>query len=110
LAGGSRIDRLLYSPARRTHETAAIVAAELSLPAAVLSEVPALYLATPGRIREALAQHHGGARTLLVVGHNPSLSQLGGELSARRRHRHLATAECWRFPLAAAAWRELTAA
>jgi phosphohistidine phosphatase SixA len=108
LARGAAIDRLLYSPARRTTETATIVAAGLSLPAVLVEAVPELYLATPLRIREAVAQRHGGARTLLVVGHNPSLSELGGELAPRHKHGHLATAGFWRLPLAADAWRELT--
>ena len=107
LARGAAIDRLLYSPARRTSETAAIVAAELSLPAALLEAVPELYLATPLRIRETVARRHGGACTLLVVGHNPSLSELGGELDPQHKQGHLATAAFWRLPLAAELWRGL---
>ena len=108
LAAGATIDRLLYSPARRTSETASIVAAELALRATLLEAVPELYLATPLRIREAVAQRHGGARTLLVVGHNPSLSELGGKLDPKHQQGHLATAAFWRLPLATDAWRELT--
>jgi phosphohistidine phosphatase SixA len=108
LAAGAAIERLLYSPARRTSETAAIVAAKLALQPTLLEVVPELYLATPLRIRAAIAARHGGARTLLVVGHNPSLSELGGELEANHQHAHLATAAFWRLPLAADAWRELT--
>jgi phosphohistidine phosphatase SixA len=107
LAAGASIDRLLYSPARRTSETAAVVAAELALEPALLEPVPELYLATPQRIRAAIAQRHAGARTLLVVGHNPSLSELGGELNPRHRHGHLATAGFWRLPLAADSWHAL---
>jgi phosphohistidine phosphatase SixA len=110
LAGGAAIERVLYSPALRTSETAAIVATELALGAALLEPVPELYLATPLRIRAAIAQRHGGARTLLVVGHNPSLSELGGELDPLHKQGHLATAAFWRLPLATDAWRELTQA
>jgi phosphohistidine phosphatase SixA len=108
LADGPAIDRLLYSPALRTSDTAAIVAAALPLRPAQLEAVPELYLATPLRVRAVIAARHGGARTLLVVGHNPSLSELGGELDPQHRHGHLATAGFWRLPLAADAWRELT--
>jgi phosphohistidine phosphatase len=108
LAAGAAIDRLLYSPALRTSETAAIVAAALSLRPALLEAVPELYLATPLRVRAVIAARHGNARTLLVVGHNPSLSELGGELDPRRKHDHLATAGFWRLPFGADAWRELT--
>jgi phosphohistidine phosphatase len=107
LAAGPRIDRLLHSPALRTSDTAAIVAAALSLRPAQLEAVPELYLATALRVRAVIAARHGGARTLLVVGHNPSLSELGGELDPKHSHGHLATAAFWRLPLAADAWREL---
>jgi phosphohistidine phosphatase SixA len=108
LAAGAAIERLLYSPARRTSETATMVAAELALGPARLEAVPELYLATAVRIREVIAARHGGAGILLVVGHNPSLSELGGELDPRRKQGQLATAEFWRLPHTADAWRELT--
>jgi phosphohistidine phosphatase len=108
LAGGTAIERLLYSPALRTSETAAIVAAALALGPTLLEPVPELYLATPLRIRAAIAQGHAGARTLLVLGHNPSLSELGGELDPKHAQGHLATAAFWRLPFAADAWRGLT--
>jgi phosphohistidine phosphatase SixA len=108
LADGPLIDRLLYSPALRTSDTAAIVAAALSLRPAQLEAVPELYLATPQRVRAVIAARHAGAHTLLVIGHNPSLSEFGGELDPRHKRGHLATAGFWRLPLAAAAWQELT--
>jgi phosphohistidine phosphatase SixA len=107
-ADGARIGRVLYSPARRTSETAAIVARELGLGAELLQAVPELYAATPAAIRGAIAAHHGGAGTLLLVGHNPGLSQLGGELEHGFSSEHLPTAGYWRLPLDAPAWRALT--
>lgn len=108
LAASAAIERLLYSPALRTSETATIVAARLALHPSLLEAVPELYLATPPRVRAVIAARHGGARTLLVVGHNPSLSELGGELDPQHKQGQLATAGFWRLPLAADAWHELT--
>jgi phosphohistidine phosphatase len=104
---GVRIARLLYSPARRTQETAAIVAAQLHLAAALLQAVPELYLATPAAIRAAVRAHRGAASHVLIIGHNPGLSELGGELGERYADRHLATAGVWRLPMDATGWRAL---
>lgn len=107
-AAGAAIEQVLYSPARRTSDTAAIVASELKLERARLQEVPELYLATPATLRAAIARWHGGAYTLLVVGHNPGLSELGGQLDGKLSHSHLPTADFWRLRLDENAWRMLT--
>lgn len=108
LASGAAIELLLYSPARRTGETAAIVAETLSLGESLQQAVPELYLATPQRVRAAIARWHGAARVLLVIGHNPSISELGAELAPAQRRRTLPTAGYWRMPLDEKAWRALT--
>jgi phosphohistidine phosphatase SixA len=108
LASGAAIGRVLYSPARRTSETAAIVAETLSLGASILHAVPELYLATAQRVRAAIARWHGTARVVLVIGHNPSISELGAELNPAHRRGHLPTAGYWRLPLDDKAWRALT--
>ena len=106
-AEGLRVDRILVSPARRTSETAQIVATELSLDPEALVEVPALYAATPDAIRTAIAQGHGGADVLLVVGHNPGISEIGGELAGHPSHGHLPTSGFWRLSFDAGAWQAL---
>lgn len=99
-ASGAKVECLLVSPARRTAETAAIVARELALAATTLQEVPELYLATPQAIRTAIERFRAGAQTILVIGHNPSLSEFGGELSRRYANGHLPTAGVWHVTLA----------
>lgn len=99
------IDRILYSPAQRTRTTADIVAAELELDPEALIAMPSLYAATPDAIRDAIAREHGGAQLLLVVGHNPGISDVGGEWSGRRGS--LATAGFWRFDFDDEQWRAL---
>jgi len=107
-AAGAKPERVLYSPARRTRETAAIVARELGLEAAALESVPTLYSASPPAIRTAIEQGHGGVSTLLVVGHNPGISDFGGELARGRSHDQLSTAGFWRLPFDAGGWQALT--
>ena len=108
LAAGATIGRVLFSPAHRTSETAAIVAGGLLIEPARLKEVPELYLATPAVVRAAIARWHGDAHTLLIVGHNPSLSELGGQLDGQLSNSHLPTAGFWRLRLDDNAWQALT--
>ncbi len=108
LANGAAIERLLYSPARRTSETAAIVAESLSLGASLQQAVPELYLATAQRVRAAIARWQAAARVVLVIGHNPSVSELAAELAPRQRRTHLPTAGYARLTLDESAWRALT--
>jgi phosphohistidine phosphatase len=99
------IGRILYSPAQRTAETARIVAAALGLPDAALMADRSLYAASPATIRAAIADAHGGVNTLLVVGHNPGVSELAGELSGRPGH--LPTAGFQRCALDGGDWQQL---
>jgi len=109
LAGADvRIERVLLSPARRTQETAAIVARELKLAESLLQAVPELYAASLAVIRAVIGREHGGARSLLVVGHNPGISELARQLSAQPASGHLPTAGLRRLPLTDAQWRQLT--
>jgi phosphohistidine phosphatase len=106
-AADLKIERVLFSPAQRTRETAAIVAQELALGPAALQAVPDLYAATPRTLRETIATSHANARTLLVVGHNPGISELGHQLGGRLDHGLLATSAFWRLPFDADSWQRL---
>lgn len=102
------MERLLYSPAQRARETATIVARELSLATAMLESVPELYGATPQALRETIERLHGGVPILMVVGHNPGISDFGWELASDHSHDHLPTAGFWRLPLDTGRWQLLT--
>jgi phosphohistidine phosphatase len=69
-------DLVLASPARRTQQTAEIVARELSLPARRVLREEALYLASAADMLRVV--HGAGPRLahLLVVAHNPGVSEL----------------------------------
>lgn len=107
-AAGLKVQRVLFSPAQRTRDTAAIVARELSLDPGALQSVPELYAASPLTIRASIERYHGNAITLMVVGHNPGLSELGHELDSAQSRNHLSTAAFWRLPFDAARWQLLT--
>jgi phosphohistidine phosphatase len=72
---GLRLDGLLVSPALRTRETATIIAAELDLPQGLTIE-PELYPGDPGLLLRPLARCPAGYATVMIVGHNPGISEL----------------------------------
>ena len=92
-AAGWRPDLVLCSPAVRTRETATILRA--TLPAGRLVDVPDLYLASPLELRRCIRAADPSASAVMVVGHNPGLSDLAHALGADNDGR---------FPTAAAAW------
>jgi phosphohistidine phosphatase len=67
---------LLHSPAVRTAETARILAQSLCSPALRIQAVPAIYLARGRTLQELLAQPEHAADCVLLVGHNPGVSEL----------------------------------
>lgn len=73
---GLRIDALLVSPALRTRETATIVAAELDMPLGLTIE-PELYPGDPALLLRPLSRCPEQYNTVMIVGHNPGISELG---------------------------------
>ncbi len=102
-AAGVAVDRVLYSPARRTRETAEIIAHELAIETADLIAIPELYGAGPHAYRKAIARFRSDARGLMVIGHNPGISEFGQQLRGGKSPDHLQTAGFWRLPLDAGA-------
>lgn len=75
-------DLVLCSAARRTRETWERIQALLHWDAPVQVE-PALYLAEAETLLEQVAAHGGAAGRVLVLGHNPGISQAAGALARR---------------------------
>lgn len=76
-------DIVLTSPATRARDTAEIVAGELGgLPEVVVA--PDLYGADPDDVLAQLAGLEPGTRSAMVVGHNPTMSELAFDLLAER--------------------------
>ena len=72
--------RIIASPAARALRTAELVAAAVSYPREQIVTLQPLYLAEPAAIREIVAAQDARIESLLVVGHNPGLSELVIEL------------------------------
>lgn len=71
---------VLASPAQRTQRTALELLAALDLPESALQLEPRLYLADRRSLREIVATTDAHVRHLLIVGHNPGLSDFAAEL------------------------------
>ncbi|HKR88650.1 MAG TPA: histidine phosphatase family protein [Phenylobacterium sp.] len=85
---GLRPDLAVVSPSARTRETWELV--ELSVAGAAVKFEPALYNAEAGAIRKIAEKTGAGARTVIVVAHNPGLQ----ELAVRLMRDGTAPAEC----------------
>jgi phosphohistidine phosphatase len=85
-------DLLLVSPARRTQQTAEIVARELALPARRVLREDALYLASVTELLRLVRATGPRVAHLLVIAHNPGLSELVAQLQPQGGAGGLATA------------------
>ena len=103
-------DLLLTSPARRTQQTADIVARELSLPARRVRREEALYLASAADMLKLV--HATGPRVahLLVVAHNPGVSELVQLLLPQRGTVGMATAAVCSIAFDATHWSAIASA
>lgn len=69
-------DRVIASPARRTHETACGMLYALQSPDTSLREDKRLYLGNTRTHLEILERELSSATTVMLVGHNPALDHL----------------------------------
>ena len=103
-------DLVLVSPARRTQQTAEIVARELALPARRVRREEGLYLASAPDLL-ATAQDTGPrVMHLLVVAHNPGVSELVQLLVPQGEGEGLTTAGLCSITFECSEWRGICAA
>lgn len=95
---------ILTSAAPRALETAELVAQSCGYQGAI-QQHRELYLAAASRYRSALQELPAPLSSVLLVGHNPSLSELAQELG--RRGGELAPAQYEIFELELLGWSEL---
>lgn len=105
-AQGLRPDVIVASTARRARRTAEEVARHAGCEGAVQLD-RRLYLASPDEIVDVVRGVAGGARRVMVVGHNPGLEDLVARLAGRRET--LPTAALAALRLSIRSWTELTA-
>ena len=72
---------IVSSPATRAWTTAKIVAREIAYPLEFLQRDDRLYHASRARILEVIADQDAGFNSLMIVGHNPGLTDFANFLS-----------------------------
>lgn len=75
---------LLHSTARRTAETAALLADAWGLSADCVLPQRALYLATADTLLDTIQSLPTDLRSAAIVGHNPGISLLASDLASQR--------------------------
>jgi phosphohistidine phosphatase len=79
-AAGIRPSLIVSSPAVRAWSTAKLVAAEMGYPLEFLQREPDLYHASTDRLFDVISRQDEGFNNLMLVGHNPGLTDLANKL------------------------------
>ena len=103
-------DLVLVSPARRAQQTAEILARELSLPAARLLRDGGRYLAGAPELLKSVRGTGPRISHLMLIAHNPGLSELVELLSPEGADPTLGTAGVCSMTFECAAWTQVDAA
>jgi len=77
---GIRPSLILSSPARRAWSTAKLIAAEITYPIEFLQRDRDLYHAGTSRLLDVLATQDEGFNSILMIAHNPGLTDLANDL------------------------------
>ena len=100
-------DVILSSPAVRALATATIMARELKVAASIVRQDERLYLAGPADMLTVIRELGGGARHLMVFGHNPGITDFANRLSAGDRIDNMPTSAVFTATFAIQDWSEL---
>ena len=104
----ARPSLILSSSAARAFATAKHVAEALAYPLEFLQTEPRLYLASPNDILELIRSQEDNFSDLLIVGHNPGLTDLANQLLPDLGLDNLPTAGVVAIEFAARKWSKLT--
>lgn len=77
---GIRPSLIVSSPAVRAWTTARLIATEISYPLEFLQREDGIYLASLDRLLDVVAAQDDGFDNLMLVGHNPGLTELANFL------------------------------
>lgn len=93
--------RIVCSPAQRTLETARLFALQFGLEEADIQPVGALYLAGEGRLLQCCRQLEDPFEAIMLVGHNPAVTDLLRDFCENLRIDHVPSGgcACLQFPV-----------
>jgi phosphohistidine phosphatase len=98
---------ILTSPAVRALATASIMARELKVPAERVAQDERLYLAEPAQIVEVIRELGGSVGHLMVLGHNPGITECANRLSTGEQIDNLPTCGFFTARFALEDWSKL---
>jgi Phosphohistidine phosphatase SixA len=102
-----KVDRILSSPAVRAITTATIMARELGVSAQKMHQDERLYLASPKDMLAVIRELGDHAKHLVVVGHNPGMTEFADRISSEREVDNMPTCAVYTLQFEIAAWSEL---
>ena len=100
-------DLILSSPAVRALSTAAIMARELKVPVEHVRQDERLYLASPVDMLAVVRELGAATKHLLVVGHNPGITDFANRLSAGDRIDNMPTCAVFTATFGVSNWPAL---
>jgi len=98
---------LITSPARRALKTAQIIATQMRYPVDRLREVERLYHAGPADLLKVIHEMAASETHLMLVGHNPGISEFADKLSPERSIEMIPTCGVVTAEFPIADWSEL---
>ena len=103
-------DLIVVSHAARAQRTAELVAKALGIKKKEIRTEPALYLASPDAILGVVAAQSDTLSCVLLVGHNPGLTELVNRLLPDLELDNLPTSGAVAIDLSATSWRDAASA
>jgi phosphohistidine phosphatase len=100
-------ERILSSPAVRALATATILARELGVQAARVQQDERLYLAAPKDMLKVVRDLGGNLQHVMIVGHNPGITEFADRLSAERSVDNMPTCAVYTLEFDIARWADL---
>ena len=104
---GLKPERILTSPAIRATSTASIFARELGVPATKILPDERLYLAGVKSLLTVVQELGGTTKHLMIVGHNPGLTEFADALSSERSIDNMPTCAVYTLEFDIKNWSEL---
>ena len=100
-------DRILSSPAVRAITTATIMTRELGVSAQKVQQDERLYLASPKDMLAVIRELGERSRHLMVVGHNPGMTEFADKISSERGLDNMPTCALYTVEFNIKNWSEL---
>jgi phosphohistidine phosphatase len=107
LSAGPAPGRILSSPAVRAIKTASLLARELHVPTRLVQQEERLYLADARTLLAVVQELGGDTPHLLLVGHNPGLTEFADALSSERSVDNLPTSATYSLEFDIPEWPAL---